>query len=209
MGSALILIFEFCPSDLAQLLRCSEEPLEEAAVKGWFIQLLRGIAACHSAGIMHRVSLSALVFLLEVLSDISSKVSWLRMRSCAVSVMTYWLAPSVLTTIIESHLLGLQVVPFFAFNPAGRPILQTVLARQIYHTFILAVLFLVTYLRTRVMREERADRAEPSWSLAHVLAFFNFDGKKENMNPRSPHVSPLDHIPRGSTGASQYTNRGL
>lgn len=60
MGSALILIFEFCASDLAQLLHITDEPLDEGAVKGWFLQLLGGIDACHTAGIIHRVSFSLL-----------------------------------------------------------------------------------------------------------------------------------------------------
>jgi hypothetical protein len=74
MGSALILIFEFCASDLAQLLHNTDEPLEEGAVKGWFLQLLQGVDACHTAGIIHRVSLSLLCtsFIVVVGSLVSS-----------------------------------------------------------------------------------------------------------------------------------------
>eukprot|EP00899_Mesostigma_viride_P027800 jgi/Mesvir1/8204/Mv12496-RA.1 len=56
-GSTLILVFEFLPRDLAQVIaaaRCQGRRLPEAAVKGLFQQLLQGVAACHAAGIMHR-----------------------------------------------------------------------------------------------------------------------------------------------------------
>lgn len=53
-GSSLILVLEFLPSDLYQIIQASDRRIREAEVKGWIVQLLRGVASCHKAGILHR-----------------------------------------------------------------------------------------------------------------------------------------------------------
>jgi serine/threonine protein kinase len=56
-GANLILVLEFMPSDLFRILEENTENngrIAEAQVKGWMLQLLRGVAACHQASILHR-----------------------------------------------------------------------------------------------------------------------------------------------------------
>ncbi|KFM61377.1 Cyclin-dependent kinase 20, partial [Stegodyphus mimosarum] len=42
------------PTDLSILLRDTENPLTESQIKAYLIMLLKGVAYCHSVGIMHR-----------------------------------------------------------------------------------------------------------------------------------------------------------
>ncbi|BFI23449.1 hypothetical protein MPTK2_1g02210 [Marchantia polymorpha subsp. ruderalis] len=51
-GSNMVLVLEYLPSNLAQVIRAGN--LTEAEVKGWCIQILRGLSACHSASVLHR-----------------------------------------------------------------------------------------------------------------------------------------------------------
>ncbi|KAF5838518.1 kinase-like domain-containing protein [Dunaliella salina] len=53
-GSSMVLVQEYCATDLASLLRKQHCRLPERCVKGLMQQMLRGLAACHAAGIMHR-----------------------------------------------------------------------------------------------------------------------------------------------------------
>ncbi|KAG6549156.1 hypothetical protein Mapa_009382 [Marchantia paleacea] len=51
-GSDMVLVLEYLPSNLSQVIRAGN--LTEAEVKGWCIQILRGLSACHSASVLHR-----------------------------------------------------------------------------------------------------------------------------------------------------------
>mmetsp|Transcript_41359 Transcript_41359/g.132103 ORF Transcript_41359/g.132103 Transcript_41359/m.132103 type:complete len:275 (-) Transcript_41359:110-934(-) len=53
-GNHVVLVLEYCPGDLAALLRSWEGPLGEGAVKGITWQLLQGLRALHDSKIMHR-----------------------------------------------------------------------------------------------------------------------------------------------------------
>jgi cell cycle related kinase len=53
-GSSIMLVQEYCFSDLSKLVSASCDRLHEKVVKGIMIQVLRGVKACHSSSIMHR-----------------------------------------------------------------------------------------------------------------------------------------------------------
>lgn len=53
-GSALVLVMEFCASDLGKLIAGAQRALPEPLVKCVLQSVLRGVAACHAAGLMHR-----------------------------------------------------------------------------------------------------------------------------------------------------------
>jgi serine/threonine protein kinase len=54
-GPNLVLVLEYLPTDLAQVIQdSSEKPLREAEIKNWMLQILAGVAACHRASILHR-----------------------------------------------------------------------------------------------------------------------------------------------------------
>ena len=54
-GERVHLVFEYCAGgDLERIARDERVPLGEAAIKGFFMQLLRGLAAVHDARLMHR-----------------------------------------------------------------------------------------------------------------------------------------------------------
>ncbi len=53
-GPNLVLVLEYLPTDLAQVIQESERPLRESEIKGWMLQILAGVAACHRASILHR-----------------------------------------------------------------------------------------------------------------------------------------------------------
>jgi cyclin-dependent kinase 7 len=53
-GERVHLVLELCESSLEALSRDTRVALPEAAVKGLFVQLLRGLAAVHAARFMHR-----------------------------------------------------------------------------------------------------------------------------------------------------------
>ena len=54
-GTGFVLVFEYMPSDLSELIRLAEHPLTEAQVKSYMLMLLKGVAFCHENNIMHRV----------------------------------------------------------------------------------------------------------------------------------------------------------
>ena len=45
-GANLILVLEFLPLDLYRVLEGSDGRIPEAHVKGWMLQILRGVPAC-------------------------------------------------------------------------------------------------------------------------------------------------------------------
>lgn len=51
-GQSVVMVMEFCPSNLASLLRQHHARLPERFVKALLQQALRGLAACHSAGVL-------------------------------------------------------------------------------------------------------------------------------------------------------------
>ncbi|XP_024361360.1 cyclin-dependent kinase F-1 [Physcomitrium patens] len=53
-GPNLILVLEFLPSDLYRELDGRDGRISEPEIKGWMLQILRGVAACHRASILHR-----------------------------------------------------------------------------------------------------------------------------------------------------------
>jgi serine/threonine protein kinase len=54
-GPNLVLVLEYLPTDLAQVIQeSSEKPLREAEIKSWMLQILAGVAACHRVSILHR-----------------------------------------------------------------------------------------------------------------------------------------------------------
>ena len=53
------LVLEFCCTDLARVLQGIDRPLTEAQLKCLMQQLLRGVAACHQAGLECSAALSA------------------------------------------------------------------------------------------------------------------------------------------------------
>jgi len=46
----MVLVQEYCATDLASLLRKQHCRLPENLIKGLMQQMLRGLAACHAAG---------------------------------------------------------------------------------------------------------------------------------------------------------------
>ncbi|XP_044856329.1 cyclin-dependent kinase 20 isoform X3 [Mauremys mutica] len=53
-GAGFVLVFEYMLSDLAEVIRNSQQPLTQAQVKGYMLMLLQGVAFCHANNIMHR-----------------------------------------------------------------------------------------------------------------------------------------------------------
>lgn len=53
-GTGIVLVFEYMLSDLAEVIRNSEQPITEAQVKSYMKMLLHGVAFCHENSIMHR-----------------------------------------------------------------------------------------------------------------------------------------------------------
>lgn len=54
-GLGFVLVFEFMPSGLWEMLRDAESPLSIPQVKTYMIMLLKGVAYLHDQSIMHRV----------------------------------------------------------------------------------------------------------------------------------------------------------
>jgi cell cycle related kinase len=54
-GLGFVLVFEFMPSGLWEMLRDAESPLSVPQVKTYMIMLLTGVAYLHEHSIMHRV----------------------------------------------------------------------------------------------------------------------------------------------------------
>uniref|UniRef100_T1ISK1 Cyclin-dependent kinase 20 n=1 Tax=Strigamia maritima TaxID=126957 RepID=T1ISK1_STRMM len=53
-GAGFVLVFEFMQSDLAEVLRDFEVTLNSGHVKSYMQMLLKGVAHCHSLGVIHR-----------------------------------------------------------------------------------------------------------------------------------------------------------
>jgi len=53
-GTGFVLVFEYMLSDLAEVIRNSDQPITEAQVKSYMKMLLHGVAFCHENSIMHR-----------------------------------------------------------------------------------------------------------------------------------------------------------
>ncbi|KAK3241756.1 hypothetical protein CYMTET_48507 [Cymbomonas tetramitiformis] len=53
-GASLMLAFEYCNTDLAQILRHYPHAMEHHVAKGILQQMLRGLAACHAERVLHR-----------------------------------------------------------------------------------------------------------------------------------------------------------
>ncbi|KAL3684791.1 hypothetical protein R1sor_002813 [Riccia sorocarpa] len=51
-GSNMVLVLEYLPNNLSQVVKAGN--ISEADVKGWSIQILQGLTACHDASIVHR-----------------------------------------------------------------------------------------------------------------------------------------------------------
>ncbi|KAL2653036.1 hypothetical protein R1flu_021164 [Riccia fluitans] len=51
-GSNMVLVLEYLPFNLSQVIKAGN--ISEADAKGWSIQILQGLAACHAASILHR-----------------------------------------------------------------------------------------------------------------------------------------------------------
>ena len=49
-GHSVLLVQEYCCTDLAQMLSKASERFPEAVVKGILLQILRGVWTCHRAG---------------------------------------------------------------------------------------------------------------------------------------------------------------
>ena len=49
-GNSLVLVLEYCCSDLAELVGFAAKPFDEAIVKSIVQQLLQAVEACHLAG---------------------------------------------------------------------------------------------------------------------------------------------------------------
>jgi cell cycle related kinase len=54
-GLGFVLVFEFMPSGLWEMLRDAESPLSVPQVKTYMIMLLKGVTYLHEHSIMHRV----------------------------------------------------------------------------------------------------------------------------------------------------------
>lgn len=57
-GLGFVLVFEFMPSGLWEMLRDAENPLSVPQVKTYMIMLLKGVTYLHEHFIMHRVRYS-------------------------------------------------------------------------------------------------------------------------------------------------------
>ena len=53
-GTGFVMVFEYMLSDLAEVIRNSDQPITEAQVKSYMKMLLHGVAFCHANSIMHR-----------------------------------------------------------------------------------------------------------------------------------------------------------
>ncbi len=53
-GLGFVLVFEFMMSDLAEVIKDSENPLTIPDIKSYMLMLLKGVAHLHSHNIMHR-----------------------------------------------------------------------------------------------------------------------------------------------------------
>ena len=54
-GLGFVLVFEFMPSGLWEMLRDAENPLTVPQIKTYMVMLLKGVAYLHEHSIMHRV----------------------------------------------------------------------------------------------------------------------------------------------------------
>jgi serine/threonine protein kinase len=54
-GLGFVLVFEFMPSGLWEMLRDAESPLSVPQIKTYMIMLLKGVTYLHEHSIMHRV----------------------------------------------------------------------------------------------------------------------------------------------------------
>ena len=52
-NTSLVLVLEFCCTDLADIIKYSWQPLSEDVLKALFQQVLTGLAACHEAGVRY------------------------------------------------------------------------------------------------------------------------------------------------------------
>ena len=59
-SSSLVLVFEYCCTDLAEVIQYRWTPLPEAVLKSLIQQTLQGLAACHEAGVHCEVSTARL-----------------------------------------------------------------------------------------------------------------------------------------------------
>lgn len=50
-NNTLVLVLEYCCTDLAEIIQHSWHPLSEEVLKSLFQQILTGLAACHEAGV--------------------------------------------------------------------------------------------------------------------------------------------------------------
>ncbi|VEL16920.1 unnamed protein product [Protopolystoma xenopodis] len=53
-GTGFVLVFDYMLSDLSEIIRNSENPLNEAQVKSYMLMLLKGVGFMHENSIMHR-----------------------------------------------------------------------------------------------------------------------------------------------------------
>ncbi|KAJ3119903.1 Cyclin-dependent kinase 20 [Nowakowskiella sp. JEL0407] len=53
-GCSFVLVFEYMPTDLAEILRTATKQLTESQVKAYVLMILKGVAYCHENHIMHR-----------------------------------------------------------------------------------------------------------------------------------------------------------
>lgn len=96
-GNSLVLVLEYCCSDLAELIGFAATPFAEAFVKGIVQQLLQAIDACHQAGespikqkLHHRIqtTFKNRMSMLQVFSTVTSS----RQMSCYLRTdMSSWL----------------------------------------------------------------------------------------------------------------------
>ena len=55
-GLGFVLVFDYMPSGLWEMIRDVEHPLTEAQVKSYMEMLLKGVEYLHAHSIMHRVN---------------------------------------------------------------------------------------------------------------------------------------------------------
>ncbi|CAM6083177.1 unnamed protein product [Calypogeia fissa] len=53
-GSNMVLVLEYLPHNLSEVIRAGKGEISDGEVKGWMIQILQGLAACHAASVLHR-----------------------------------------------------------------------------------------------------------------------------------------------------------
>jgi hypothetical protein len=94
-GLGFVLVFEFMPSGLWEMLRDAENPLTVPQMKAYMIMLLKGVAYLHEHSIMHRVRQSLIQccqLLMTKLTERSKKVS---MFSGKITKLTFILSTNL------------------------------------------------------------------------------------------------------------------